>query len=290
MTRPLTRATIVLRAGEHCSSRRPFEIRASIVTGGSHSRIMVWWYQEVGLSLRDPNSAAADMAADQVSGLVSGQRSDLAVGSAALDLSVFDLSAHGRSLISRATRGDECALSELWQQHRRWVAAIVLAHMPRSGGVELDDLLQEVAATVVGKVSGLRDEAAFKPWLRAVAMSIARTSGRKTKVRKAGWLKLVGFAGESASADAEADTGPGSARAELLAQGRKLMDLAADLPDGYREPLLLKCVQGMSYKEIGRVMGLPDTTIETRIARARRMLRERADKEVRSAEGVKHGA
>jgi DNA-directed RNA polymerase specialized sigma24 family protein len=33
----------------------------------------------------------------------------------------------------------------------------------------------------------------------------------------------------------------------------------------------------MSYKEIGEAMGLPDTTIETRIARARRMLRERAE-------------
>jgi len=56
------------------------------------------------------------------------------------------------------------------------------------------------------------------------------------------------------------------------------MELSADLPDGYREPLLLKCVQDMSYKQIGAVMGLPDTTIETRIARARKMLRERAIK------------
>lgn len=198
------------------------------------------------------------------------------------DLASFDLSPHGRSLIARAIRGDQEALRELWHEHRRWVAAILLAHMPRSGiggggGPELDDLLQEVAVTVVAKVSGLRDEAAFKPWLRAVAMSIAKTSGRRTKVRKAGWLKLVGFAGERARDEDELGAGPGSARSEALAEGRRLLDLAAELPDGYREPLLLKCVQGMSYKEIGRVMGLPDTTIETRIARARRMLRERAE-------------
>lgn len=201
---------------------------------------------------------------------------------AGLDLTSFDLSPQGRSLIVRAIRGDEDALQLLWHEHRRWVAAILLAHMPRRGGPELDDLLQEVAVAVVAKVSGLRDEAAFKPWLRAVAMSIAKTSGRRTKVRKEGWLKLVGFAGGAAEArnggvsGAGRDEGPGSARAEVLAEGRRLMDLAGELPDGYREPLLLKCVQGMSYKEIGRVMGLPDTTIETRIARARRMLRDRA--------------
>jgi RNA polymerase sigma-70 factor (ECF subfamily) len=52
--------------------------------------------------------------------------------------------------------------------------------------------------------------------------------------------------------------------------------LAARLPDGYREPLLLKCVRGLSYRQIGELMGLPETTVETRIARGRRMLRELA--------------
>jgi RNA polymerase sigma-70 factor (ECF subfamily) len=57
------------------------------------------------------------------------------------------------------------------------------------------------------------------------------------------------------------------------------MALAGELPDGYREPLLLKAIQGLSYREIGRILGLPETTIETRIARGRRMLRELASKE-----------
>lgn len=202
------------------------------------------------------------------------------------DLSAFDLSPQGRALIASAIRGDHEALRRLWNQHRRWVAAVLMAHMPRSGwggigGPELDDLLQEVAVAVVSKISSLRDEAAFKPWLRAVAMSIAKTSGRRTKVRKEGWLKLVSFSGgRGGDVDArdESDLGPSSARGQALAEGRRLMDLAAELPDGYREPLLLKCVQGMSYKQIGEVMGLPDTTVETRIARARRMLRELAEK------------
>lgn len=210
---------------------------------------------------------------------------DAVVESAATDLTAFDLSEQGRALIARAIRGDHDALQDLWAQHRRWVAAILLAHMPRTGaaghaGPDLDDLLQEVAVTIVAKISGLRDEASFKPWLRAVAMSIARTSGRRVKVRKAGWLKLVGLADQNGSARPESNgsaAAPDSSRAQVLSEGRRLMDLAAELPDGYREPLLLKCVQGMSYKEIGRVMGLPDTTIETRIARARKMLRQRAE-------------
>jgi RNA polymerase sigma-70 factor (ECF subfamily) len=146
--------------------------------------------------------------------------------------------------------------------------------MPREA--EVDDLLQDVAALLVSKIHSLRGgEAALRPWLRAIAISVAKTRGRRTKVRKAGWLKLVGWSGSWAGdGEAQRDT---AAATPLIEEGRRLMDLAKSLPDGYREPLLLKCVQGMSYKEIGEAMGLPDTTIETRIARARRMLREKAE-------------
>ncbi len=57
------------------------------------------------------------------------------------------------------------------------------------------------------------------------------------------------------------------------------MELSQQLAEGYREPLLLKAVQGLSYREIGRILGLPETTVETRIARARRQLRELAASE-----------
>lgn len=171
-------------------------------------------------------------------------------------------------LVREAIAGDEESLRELWARHRRWVAAVLLAHMPRDA--ELDDLLQEVAVAIVAKISGLRDEAAFKPWLRAVAMSIAKTTARRRTVRKSGWLRLVGFTGQ------REDERSHDSHSPAMREGRRLMELCADLPDGYREPLLMKCVQDMSYKQIGDAMGLPDTTIETRIARARKMLREKA--------------
>ena len=49
--------------------------------------------------------------------------------------------------------GDIGAQQELWRAHRRWVAAIILAHRPRS--VEVDDLMQEVALKLVD--AGLLD-------------------------------------------------------------------------------------------------------------------------------------
>lgn len=189
-------------------------------------------------------------------------------------------SGHMRSMIDRAIAGDESALRWVWGEHRRWVAAVLLAHMPKTA--EVDDLLQEVAVTLVGKIGSVREAGAFKPWLRAVAISVAKTAARKGVVRKNGFLRVVGFTGkgDDEREDREWGVGGGGDGAgsfgAALCEGRRLMNLSSDLPDGYREPLLLKCVRGMSYRQIGQVMGLPETTIETRIARARRMLRDRA--------------
>jgi RNA polymerase sigma-70 factor (ECF subfamily) len=183
----------------------------------------------------------------------------------------------------RALAGDRAALDELWRGHRRWVAAVLLAHAPRAmSGRDLDDLLQDVAAAVVGKIGGLRDAAAFKPWLRAVTLSVARAAGRREKVRRQGWLRLTGRSlveGRQGEEDSEGAAGDGGGEQAVLVEGRRLLALSRELPEGYCEPLLLKCVQGMSYRQIGAVMGLPETTIETRIARARRMLRERAEQQ-----------
>lgn len=162
-----------------------------------------------------------------------------------------------------ALAGDAESVERLWQRHRRWVAAILLAYKPR--WADVDDLLQEVAVAVVRKVHELRDPAAVRPWLRTVAINAAHAAGRSGQRR-----------GRDTSLD---ESGAPPARGTPAGppdDARRLMDLAATLPEGYREPLLLKAVQGLSYREIGRILGLPETTIETRIARGRRQLRDLA--------------
>jgi RNA polymerase sigma-70 factor (ECF subfamily) len=185
---------------------------------------------------------------------------------------VIQLEGTGRLDVAAAIRGDADAVRRVWLENRRWVAAILLAHKPREA--ELEDLLQDVAMTVVRTVSKVRDPAMLKPWLRTVAINAARAAGRTTKRKR----RVMGPRAEDLSPDMSIGTeSEGSdepvARKE---QSTRLTNLAATLPDGYREPLILKCVRGMSYRQIGEVMGLPETTIETRIARGRRMLRELA--------------
>ena len=170
--------------------------------------------------------------------------------------------------IRAAIGGDHDALRAVWKDHRRWVAAILLAHKPKH--TDLDDLLQTVALQVCRKVHEVREPEAFRPWLRMVAINAARADGRTTGRQRRGFLRLVGRTGEPDAGECPDELN------ERRREGERLITLARTLPEGYREPLLMRCVRGMSYRAIGEAMGLPETTVETRIARGRRMLRELA--------------
>lgn len=56
----------------------------------------------------------------------------------------------------------QAEVDALWREHRRWVAAILLAHMPREA--DLEDLLQDVAVTVVSRIGELRDRTRLRGW------------------------------------------------------------------------------------------------------------------------------
>ncbi len=168
----------------------------------------------------------------------------------------------------------------LWREHRRWVAAVILAHMPRDA--DLEDLLQDVALLMVRSLHTLNDINAIRPWLRTIAINTSRSAGRKRKVR----MRLVRevedmdtmSGAEGGSIAAEKD------RAARLERGRRLMEAAQTLPSAYREPLILRAVRGMSQKQVAEVLDLPETTVETRLVRARRMVREQIEREDASQE------
>jgi RNA polymerase sigma-70 factor (ECF subfamily) len=177
-------------------------------------------------------------------------------------------------LLERARNGDRAAQHELWRAHRRWVAAIILAHRPR--WAELEDLLQDVAVKLIGKIHTLRDAEAFRPWLRQVAINVCRGEARShrsalhlgsSRAAEAADREPGHVAEPAAPADAAGDL-------ESWDAAHRLLERALGLPLAYREPLLLRCVRSMTYQQISEVLELPVTTVETRLARARRMLRE----------------
>lgn len=174
------------------------------------------------------------------------------------------------ALVLRAAAGDGAAVERLWVLHRRYAATVIIAHKPASA--DTDDLLQDVAATLVAKVHTIADPANFLPWLRMVALNAARLAGRRqaSTLVRADSPSVHGGAAPGVQAPSPQEP------SERRDHAQSVLELARRLPEEYREPLLLQALREMSYREIGRALDLPETTVETRISRARKMLRDLA--------------
>jgi RNA polymerase sigma-70 factor (ECF subfamily) len=156
----------------------------------------------------------------------------------------------------------------LWRANRRWVAAVVCAHLPQGG--ELEDLLQDVAMKMVTRIHTLKSPESFLPWLRTVARNVAVSAGRKQRVRRQAPMPAIELQDPAHDRDRQQEP-----VRDLLDQ---MMGIAARLHLDYREPLLLRCVEGMSQEQIAAALDLPVTTVETRLARARRLLANEAER------------
>ena len=159
-----------------------------------------------------------------------------------------------------AMAGDRSAMECLWHENRRWIAAVILVHKPANA--DLEDLLQEVAMTLVAKINTLRNESNVKAWLRAVAVNVSRAAGRTTRDRSMSVLEPDAVEHLAGSASAPND------------HAQRALEAAQRLPEGYREPLMLRAVQGLRTRQIAQILGIEVAAVDTRISRARRMLRE----------------
>ena len=180
-------------------------------------------------------------------------------------------------LFERAARGDRAAIDEVWRVNRRWIAAVLAAHAPR--GVDVEDLLQEVAATLVAKHGHIRDAASLRGWLRVVAINAARMAARSKSIERRS-LRAVADGAAQSRVEREPVARNAAAAADTMA-------LVARIPPIYAEPLLLQSTQGLTQRQLATLLDVPETTIETRLARARRMLRQLAAEAERAAERTK---
>jgi RNA polymerase sigma factor (sigma-70 family) len=166
-------------------------------------------------------------------------------------------------LFARTAEGDRAAIAEVWRANRRWVAAVLVAHAPRQADV--DDLLQEVAATLVSKCHHIRDASSLRGWLRMVAVNAARMAARSASIERRS-LRVM------------AQMKPAILRKEpretLSVANEEMREQLSRIPPLYAEPLILQSMRGLSQRQIAELLDVPETTIETRLARARRMLRQ----------------
>ncbi len=113
----------------------------------------------------------------------------------------------------------------------------------------------------------------IKPWLLAILRNVCRAE----YARRGALAGLTAENLDAAENCAEGLWGEGDASPEaaILRQldGETVQRLIAQLPDQFRETLVLREINELSYREIAEVIGAPVGTVMSRLARARALLR-----------------
>ena len=142
-------------------------------------------------------------------------------------------------------------------------AAYNLARWLTRNDHDADDVLQDAMLRAYRHFAGLRGEP--RPWLLAVVRNACWS-----------WLQANRPAEVEPLGDELADDsipGPEAALARTLDR-RLLNEAIAALPVQFREVLVLRELEDLSYRDIARVAGIPIGTVMSRLARARRLLTE----------------
>jgi RNA polymerase sigma-70 factor (ECF subfamily) len=114
---------------------------------------------------------------------------------------------------------------------------------------------------------------AMKPWLFAILRNICRGEFAR---RSGAPLNMGGETEENEDAAPLWQEAQVSPETEILHQrdAETIRRLVADLPDPFREAIVLREINDLSYREIADVVGAPVGTVMSRLARARSMLRK----------------
>lgn len=136
---------------------------------------------------------------------------------------------------------------------------------------EAEDVAQETFVRAYRSLGRFRGDSAFKTWLYTIATNTARTAlERRGRRERVGDLSLDDD--RSVLGAEQVDSGLPDAESMLVI--RDAIDRALqELSDELRVAVVLRDVEGLDYKEIARVLGVPIGTVESRIFRARRRLR-----------------
>jgi RNA polymerase sigma-70 factor (ECF subfamily) len=172
-------------------------------------------------------------------------------------------------LIERAERGDREAGNVLALRYRQSVYLLAL-QLTRNPDDALD-IAQEALFRFFRTLARFDRRRPVQPWLAQIVRNLVRDRGRRRKVRQEENAKPSSPDVIIEPRDKGLDP---EARAVRREQQEMLWRLVGELPPRFREILVLRDYQGLSYQEMSDLLGVPMGTIMSRLHKARTLLRE----------------
>jgi RNA polymerase sigma-70 factor, ECF subfamily len=156
------------------------------------------------------------------------------------------------TLIRAAQGGDRVAFGRLYEQYEPLIHGILIARVAYD---DAEDLMQDVFVKAMQQLAALRDPGSFCSWLITIARRVAADHMRSTRSTRAATTSSVGAP---------------KSNPEPLA----ILATIQALPETYREPLMLRLVEGMTGPEIAARTGLTPDSVRVNLCRGMKILRE----------------
>lgn len=174
-----------------------------------------------------------------------------------------------------AQKGDMDAFRALLEMYQDRVMRVMTSVL-RCDRAIAEDLCQEVFLRVHRGLPKFDGGVRFVTWLHTIAMNVAISEYRRRRATKRDRRTLSIDAPLQGTDDLyivptgrEVDPGERAHQHEFLARVRACV---RDLPDEFREAVVLRDMEALSYEEISSVLDLPIGTVRSRIHRGRALL------------------
>lgn len=154
-------------------------------------------------------------------------------------------------------------LSAIWQQIVPELKRIVAA---LGCGQAVEDILQDVYLAAMQKRPRAVDELALRGWLFRVTINRCHLENRKRGLRRKIFPKLVRWFHRKNSNE------PATEKVIQSEQHKAVRSALEGLDELHKAPLVLRYFQGMSSIQIAEILEIPDSTVRSRLRRARMKL------------------
>ena len=178
--------------------------------------------------------------------------------------------------IARLVSRDERAFNELVVLYQERVFRILLRMLGRRD--EAEDIAQEVFVQVFKAVGTFRGDSKLSTWIYRIAVNLCKNRVKYLKRRHSeAQDEYEAMAERSALTTGSGVTSGDVHRPDHLAEGHQLervvQQCIVELDPDFREVLILRDVEDLTYEELCEVTGLPDGTVKSRLHRARLRIR-----------------
>jgi RNA polymerase sigma-70 factor, ECF subfamily len=168
--------------------------------------------------------------------------------------------------VEQAMEGDARAFREIVERHHRGMFRLALRML--RDREEAEDVVQESFARAYRCLDGFDPAFRLSTWLYRIALNVCRDHLKSPRRRE----RPDGLATASWRVQTE-DSARADVQIERVRKIRKLHEGLKRLSPSYREALVLKDLEELSYEEMRTVTGSPVTALKIRVVRARAKLR-----------------